>query len=102
MWLVEHEARGRTQRAILCAQSCAPDERVVPPDNATWSLTPELPWWICDCISVTERALVGGFADIATRAMETRTHDDSVGNISKQTSFSFTRLKNCVRQKGLG
>ena len=121
MWLAEHEARGRTQRAILCAQSCAPDERVVPPDNATWSenmrfqmhecrvyvwtskhLTPELPWWICDCISVTERALVGDIADIATRAMETRTHDDSVGNISKQISFSFTRLRNCVRQKGLG
>ena len=37
MWLAEHEARGRTQPAILCAQSCAPDERVVPPDNATWS-----------------------------------------------------------------
>ena len=45
---------------------------------------------------------MGGIADIVTRAMETRTHDDSVGNISKQTSFSFTRLRKCMRQKGLG
>ena len=114
MWLAEHEARGRTQPAILCAQSCAPDERVVPPDNATWSenmrfqihecrvyvwtskhLTPE----ICD--SVTECALVGGIADIATRAMETGTHDDSWENFQNKLVL-VSRDRNCVKQKGLG
>ena len=62
-------------------------------------LTPELPRWICD--SVTKCALVGGIADIATRAMETGTHDDSWENFQNKLVL-VSRDRNCVKQKGLG